>query len=207
MKKTLILLLLLLVSVGLIVGCAGKPAIGTQKVVDKSQSSRPKWITEIPKTKKKMMFFRGIKTRATNLDGGLTDARMHASRQVAEMIQTKANIDYENARLEYGIPRDDRDVGTVIRDGLIMLSDAMIQGVKEKELYYEKLEVVTAEGVTYFYNCFVLMTISEDDYRRIAAQVIDRQKAKARAMKNKKAEEFLDKMRARVMQTTFEDEE
>jgi hypothetical protein len=132
---------------------------------------------------------------------------MHAARQVAEMVETKANVDYENARLEYGIPMDDKDVGTVIRDGLIMLSEAMIQGVKEKEIYYEKVEEVVPEGVTYFYSCYILMTISEQDYRMIASQVIDRQKAKARAMKNKKAEEFLDKMKARVMQTRFEAEE
>ena len=206
MKKVLILLILFLVSVGLIVGCAGRPRIGTQKVVERS-GSRPDWITKIPKAKKGMMFFRGIKTRAPNLDGGLTDSRMHAARQVAEMVETKANVDYENARLEYGVPRDDKDIGTVIRDGLIMLSDAMIQGVKEKELYYEKVEEVVPEGVTYFYSCYILMTISEQDYRRIASQVIDRQKAKARAMKNKKAEEFLDKMRERVMQTRFEAEE
>ncbi|HEA47144.1 MAG TPA: hypothetical protein ENH97_01895 [bacterium] len=205
MKKVLILLILLLVSIGLIVGCAKRLPIGHQKVVETS-GSRPNWITVIPKAKKGMMFFRGIKTRAPNLDGGLTDSRMHAARQVAEMVETKANVDYENARLEYGIPMDDKDIGTVIRDGLIMLSDAMIQGVKEKELYYEKVEEVVPEGVTYFYNCYILMTISEQDYRRIASQVINRQKAKARAMKNKKAEEFLDKMRERVMQTRFEAE-
>lgn len=206
MKKVLILLILLLVSVGLIVGCARRPPIGTQKVVETS-GSRPEWITIIPQAKKEMMFFRGIKTRAPNLDGGLTDSRMHAARQVAEMVETKANVDYENARLEYGIPRDDKDIGTVIRDGLIMLSKAMIQGVKEKELFYEKVEEVVPEGVTNFYNCYVLVTISEQDYRMIASQVIDRQKAKAQAMKNKKAEEFLDKMKERVMQTEFEEEE
>ncbi len=206
MKKVLILLILLLVSIGLIVGCAKRLPIGHQKVVETS-GSQPDWITVIPKAKKGMMFFRGIKTRAPNLDGGLTDSRMHAARQVAEMVETKANVDYENARLEYGVPRDDKDIGTVIRDGLIMLSDAMIQGVKEKELFYEKVEEVVPEGVTYFYSCYILMTISEQDYRRIASQVIDRQKAKARAMKNKKAEEFLDKMRERVMQTRFEAEE
>ena len=206
MKKVLILLILLLVSVGLIVGCARRPPIGTQKVVETS-GSRPEWITVIPPAKKGMMFFRGIKTRAPNLDGGLTDSRMHAARQVAEMVETKANVDYENARLEYGIPRDDKDIGTVIRDGLIMLSKAMIQGVKEKELFYEKVEEVVPEGVTNFYNCYVLVTISEQDYRMIASQVIDRQKAKARAMKNEKAEEFLDKMKERVMQTRFEAEE
>jgi len=206
MKKTLILLILFLVSIGLIVGCGGRLPVGTQKVVETS-GSRPDWITVIPKAKKGMMFFRGIKTRAPNLDGGLTDSRMHAARQVAEMVETKANVDYENARVEYGIPMDDKDIGTVIRDGLIMLSEAMIQGVKEKEFYFEKVEEVVPEGVTYFYSCYVLMTISEQDYRMIASQVIDRQKAIARAKKNKKAEEFLDKMKERVMQTRFEAEE
>ena len=206
MKKALILLVLFLVSVGLVMGCAPRLPIGHHETVETS-GSKPDWITEIPKAKKGMMYFRGMRTGAPTLDGGLTDARMHASRQVAEMVETKANVDYQNARVEYGIPMDNKDIGTVIKDGLIMLSNAFVQGVKEKKFYYEKVEEVVPAGVTYFYNCYILMAISEQDYRIIASQVIDRQKAKARAMKNKKAEEFLDKMRERVMQTTFEAEE
>jgi hypothetical protein len=205
MKKTLVLLVLLLVSVSILVGCPQRAPIGRETRVETS-GSRADWITVIPKAAKGMMYFRGMKTRAVSLDGGLTDARMHAARQVAEMVETKANVDYENARVEYGIPQDDQDVGSVIRDGLIMLSEAMLQGVKEKELYYEKIEKIAPEGVTYFYNCYVLVTISEEDYRRIAFQVIDQQKAQARAMKNKKAEDFLDKMRDRVVETNFEAE-
>jgi len=83
MKKTLILLILFLVSIGLIVGCAKKQIIGRQTMVYKSGPT-PDWITVVPKTKKGMMFFRGMKTGAPRLEGGETDARAAASRKVAE---------------------------------------------------------------------------------------------------------------------------
>ncbi|MFQ6104628.1 MAG: hypothetical protein ACE5OP_10090 [Candidatus Glassbacteria bacterium] len=157
----------------------------------------------IPKTRDGVMYFRGLKTGAVSLEAALTDARMHATRQVAEMVQTKANVDYENARVEYGLARDDSDIGNVIRDGIIMLSDAVVQGIKEKESYWEKVQEVTHDGVRYFYNFYMLVSLSEEDYKRIALEVIERQKEEARARNNTKAEEFLDKFRQEIQERSL----
>jgi hypothetical protein len=123
------------------------------------------------------------------------------------MVKTEANVDYERARVEYGIPKDDKDVGSVVRDAFIALSDAIVQGVKEVKSCVERYEEVTHEGVRYFFNVYTLVSISEEDYKRIAERVFEKEKEKARAMKNKKAEEFLDKMRGEIQQRKMFQEE
>lgn len=183
----------------LMIGCGEKVPVGTQKVVE-SQGEKGDWIYKIPSNQKGMAYFRGVKTGAPTLEGGLNDARMHAAQQVAEMVKTEVNIDYERARVEYGIPRDDRDIGSVVRDAMIALSDAIVQGVKEVKSYWEKVMEKTPEGVRYFYNVYVLVSISEDDYKRIANQVLEKEIEKARAKNNKKAEEFLNNFRNEIMQ-------
>jgi len=193
--KRLSLLVLSCFVLGLFLGCAGpKVKVGNQKVIETS-GSKPDWLIKIPETKGGKAYFRGIKTNAPTLEGALTDARMSASRQVAEMSKTEANIDYENARVERGIAKDDRAIGSVIKDGIIMLSDALVQGLKESESYYEKVEETTQTGVIYFYNYQILTTITEEDYKRVANSVYEKQIAKAREENNKKAEDFLSSMK------------
>jgi len=184
---------------GLLFSCAPKKPIGTQTLISKKGDCGD-WIYNIPKTKDGIAYFRGAKTGAVSEEGGLNDARMHAAQQVAEMVKTEANVDYERARVEYGIPKDDKDIGSVVRDAFIALSDAIVQGIKEVKSCVEKYEEITHEGVRYFYNVYTLVSISEEDYKRIAARVFEKEMEKARAMKNRKAEEFLDKMREEVQQ-------
>ena len=192
---------------GLVFSCAAKKPIGTQTLIQKKGECGD-WIYSIPKTKDGIAYFRGAKTGAVSEEGGLNDARMHAAQQVAEMVKTEANVDYERARVEYGIPKDDKDIGSVVRDAFIALSDAIVQGVKEVKSCVEKYEEITHEGVRYFFNVYTLVSISEDDYKRIAARVFEKEMEKARAMKNEKAEKFLDKMREEVQQRRmFKEEE
>jgi hypothetical protein len=191
---------------GLMFSCAAKKPIGTQTLISKKGDCGD-WIYNIPKTKDGIAFFRGAKTGAVSEEGGLNDARMHAAQQVAEMVKTEANVDYERARVEYGIPKEDEDVGSVVRDAFIALSDAIVQGVKEVKSCVERYEEVTHEGVRYFFNVYTLVSISEEDYKRIAARVLEKEKEKARERNNKKAEEFLDKMRGEIQQRKMFQEE
>ena len=189
-----------------LVGCASVPKrqIGEEWLIE-SSGNKSGWITKIPETKGGVIYFRGIKTHAPTLDGGLTDARQHAARQVAEMVENQVNVDYERARVEYGIPRDDEEIGSVTRDLTIALSDAVTQGVKEKESYWERWSEQLATGIGYFFNVYTLVTLTEEDYKRIANQVFEEKIEKARAENNKKAEEALDKFRKEVMQRRFEE--
>jgi len=205
--KTFRLFILLFIAIISLPMCAGnKRVVGSQVLIEKS-GDKPDWITEIPENKKGMMYFRGIKTNAATLDGGINDARQHAYQQISEFINTEVNVDYERARVEYGIPKDDKDIGSVVRDTLISLSREVVKGAREKQTYYEKYEETTPSGVRVFYNVYTLVQLSEEDLKRSAEQVIEREKEKAREMKNKKAEEFLDKMRKEIMERDYAPEE
>lgn len=206
MKKNLTLLILLLALICFMIGCAPKPFVGIQKIIE-TPSSRPDWITKVPKTKKGIMYFCGIKTHASNLGDGLADARMHAERQVVEIVKEKANVIYKNICLEYGISQDDKDVDTVIQDGLALLASAAVQGLRGKEIYYEKIQEITADRITYFYNCYVLASISEEVYCTLANQIFKQQKIQAQTTENEKVERFIDAVRESiVLGTQFKQE-
>lgn len=203
----LIKLLIVIMSVLILPVCAGtKKVVGSQTLIEKS-GDKPDWLTEIPENKKGMMYFRGLKTNAATLDGGINDARQHAFQQIAEFINTEVNVDYERARVEYGIPRDDKDIGSVVRDTVISLAREVVKGAREKQSYWERYEEVTPTGVRTFYNVYMLVQLSEEDLKRTAERVIEREKEKAREMKNKKAEEFLDKFRNEIMERDYAPEE
>ncbi|HEY4715726.1 MAG TPA: hypothetical protein VII00_01320 [bacterium] len=205
MKK--IILLFLVFFSGIILSfCAHNKPVGSQTILEKS-GSRPSWITEIPESKKGIMFFRGLKTNAATLDGGINDARHHALQQIAEMVSTEVNVDYERARVEYGIPKDDKDIGSVVRDAVIALSQQVVKGAREKESYYEKIEEITAGGVHVFFNVYMLVHLSEEDLKRTANEVIEKEKGKARDKKNKKAEDFLENMRKDIIERDYAPEE
>lgn len=184
-----------------ILACAGcgttGSVLGSQQVIERS-GDMPDWATAIPDDDADM-YFRGLRSGAVRLDDGLTDARMHAARQVAESILTDANIDYRRARIENGrVASIPGDVPALVKDGLIMLADAVQQGVRERESYWEKLEEVTHNGLAYKYNVFTLVRISKEDYRATAGRILGQQIEKARASHDAEAEKYLKEMWRRI---------
>ena len=182
----------------IVAGCGPSSAVlGSQTVIERS-GGMPDWATEIPDDDDHM-YFRGMRSGAVRLDDGLTDARMHAARQVAESILTDANIDYRRARIENGrVASLPGDVPALVKDGLIMLADAIQQGVREKESYWEKFEEVTHNGLAYKHNVFTLVRISKEDYRSTAGRILGQQIEKARAAHDAEAEQYLKEMWRRI---------
>ncbi|HEY4715725.1 MAG TPA: hypothetical protein VII00_01315 [bacterium] len=179
-------------------GCAAtKKAIGEREVIDKS-GDRPDWYTKIPKLKDGKLFFRGSRTRALAYEDGLTDARMDAMRQVGEKIQTIVHTSYEKARVEYGIPQDDKDAGRDLEDGIIAQAKAAVTGVQEEDAFWEKYKEIGGSGISYFYDVAVLMSLTQQDFERSLANTLSGALEKKREAKNKKAEEVLNRMRQDV---------
>jgi hypothetical protein len=198
MRKILVLVTVALL--GFMLSCSSNKPVGSETVVEENPSSKPDWVTQIPESEDGLHFFRGFKTNSLSLEDGLTDARQHAIGQVISMISADGMEDYNKARVEMGIPESREDVGTVIKDGLRILSRNVARGVKEIESYYEKVERVTHTGVRYFYNVYILVKYPEEEYRRALAETLNEQKKAARAQSNKAAEEFIDQMNQRFFQ-------
>jgi hypothetical protein len=116
---------------------------------------------------------------------------------VIEMIEQKGRADYSSVRVERGIPETDEDIGSVIEDGLKILAENVVRGVKEQESYFEKVEVFTGTGLQYYYNIFSLVSIPETEYQVAMQRSIDAMKVQARRENNARAERFLDEMNRR----------
>lgn len=184
--------------------CASAPKVaGEREIIDRS-GDRPDWYTKIPKSKDGRIYFRGVRTRALTYEDGLTDARMDAMRQVGEKIQTIVHTSYEKARVEYGIPQDDKDAGRDLEDGLIAQAKAAVTGVQEEDAYWEKYKELTGGGVSYFYDVAVLMSLSKEDFERSLANTLSGALEKKREAKNKKAEKLLERMRQDISGTIEE---
>jgi len=191
----------------IVVSCAGakvKKEIGEREIVERSDDKKPEWVLKkVPKPKEGKIFFRGSRTRAVAYEDGITDARMDAIKGISQLAQTEMFATYERARKELGIPEDDKDVGRVINDGMIAFSETIVKGVVEEEIYWEKYKEYEAGKVGYFYDVYMLVSISERDFRATAESIIEKQLKKAREEKNKKAEDFLNQMREEIRQKRF----
>jgi len=204
-----ILLVCCSISIILLFACAG-PQVkseGEREVVERSDDAKPKWVTKkVPKPEAGKIFFRGARTRSTTYEDGMTDARMDAIKGIAQMAQTELYSDYEKARAEFGAPKDDKDIGTVIKEGINAFSETVVNGVIEEDTYYEKYKEYASGKVSYFYDVYLLVSISDKAFKDAANSILEKQKEKARAEKNTKAEDFLDKMRDRIEKKRFSTE-
>lgn len=190
-------LLALAGAVVLVAACSATRLPGSEKIVETSGGDRPDWVVEVPEDADGLMFFRGFKTKAVTLEGGMTDARENATRQVIEMIEQRGRADYSNVRVERGIPETDADIGSIIEDGLKILADNVIRGVKEREVFFEKVEVFTGSELKYYYNVYSLVALPESEYQIAMRRSIDAMKARAREANNARAEAFLDELNRR----------
>ena len=184
----------ILVTVGFIACSGTRPPVGSTRLVEQVPDEKPKWTWKIPEDKDGMLFFRGFKTRASSLDNGLTDARQNAVQQIVEMVQSKGKVVYAKTRVESGIPEDDRDFGSFIKDGFTLLADNIARGVKESESYYERMEETLKEGVSYHYNYWILVRYPEEEAEGAMRQAAQEQLEKARSKQDSKAEEWAEKL-------------
>jgi hypothetical protein len=192
-------LLLMAVSITLS-SCAG-PALqpGETRMVEQVPDSRPEWISKIPESRDGNMFFRGFRTRASSLDNGNTDARQNAIQQVVEMIGAMGLVDYTKARVEAGIPEDDKDFSNYIEDGFKLVARNIAKGMKEVESYHERVMEGNYDGsVKYYYNYYILISYPEAELKRSVMQAFKEQEQEARRERDKKAEDFAKRLREQL---------
>lgn len=174
-------------------GCAGpgKPPIiiGQERIVERSREFRPEWIfTPISIQESVLSFSGGVEGRA-DFSLALRYAKAEAVKHITEVLQGKVQKEFSDAASGLSISKD--ELGEVSTDTLGMIMDNLIiPGLKPKEIYYEKVERTTAEGVDYFYNCYTLIEISERDYIQARNSALSSIKDRAKAENNKKVEEI-----------------
>ena len=174
-------------------GCAGprKPPIiiGQERIVEKSSEWKPDWMFTPISIEEGLFSFSGGVTGRADFSLALRHAKAEAVKNITEGMQTTVQREFSDAIRELSI--GDAELGELLTDTLGMIMDNLnIHGLQPKEIYYEKVERTTAEGIDYFYNCYNLFEISEEEYTQARNAALRSLNDKAKAENNKKLEEI-----------------
>jgi hypothetical protein len=197
MRRSVIILVIVGIAVSFMACGSKPPEMGEQFIVERVPEDAPRWRTRPPVERDGKQFFVGVKTHASSLEAGNTDARQNAIQKVVEYIGGTGMVDYTKARVEAGLT-DEGDAGNYVEDGYRFLAESIAQGVREDETYYERVKEWNLDGWHYFYNYYVLISIPEDALQRSALAAFQAQADEARERNDAKAEAFAERLRSQL---------
>eukprot|EP01047_Picozoa_sp_COSAG01_P016064 COSAG01_NODE_814_length_13398_cov_4.254230_7_plen_208_part_00 len=182
-----LILLSAVVSILLMSGCgkkdapvSAKPMIGQEKTVSQSQPNTPSWIVRRPEADDKNLYFVGDDT-AKNISG-VRDAYQVALSKISFYINAKVDAGYK--RIESNL---DNDTANTLKQEMIQnVAQSSIQGAKEKEIYWEKVEKVTATGLSYYYQVYSLVAVPKTVIQDSAKATLLAQQEKHKAESDQK---------------------
>jgi len=183
-------------------GCAGPgklPVVGQERIVERSLEERPDWIYTPISIQENVFSFSGGVTERADFSLALRQARAEVIKNITQGMQKAVQREFSDALRELSI--SDAELNEFLTDTLGMIMDIyQMHGIKPKEIYYEKVERPTAEGVEYFYNCYNLIEISEREYAEWRNAALISMRDKARAENNKKIEEIATELLKKLSQ-------
>ena len=178
-------------------GCAGprKPPVivREERIVERSREFRPDWIlTPISIQEGLLSFSGGVEGRA-DFSLALRQARGEVIKNIITGIKSKVQREFSDAARELGI--SDEELSELLTETVGKMMDIyQMHGVKPKETYYEKVERPTDEGVEYFYNCYQLVELTEEEYIEWRDGALKSIKDRAKAENDKKLEDMTTKI-------------
>ena len=184
-------------------GCAGprKPPIiiREERIVERSREFRPEWIyTPISIQEGLLSFSGGVEGRA-DFSLALRQARGEVVKNIIEGIKRTVQREFSDAARELGI--SDAELSELLTETVGKMMDIyQMHGIKPKETYYEKVERPTAEGAEYFYNCYQLVELSEEEYIEWRDGALKSIRDGAKAENNKKLEDITTQLLKKLSQ-------
>jgi hypothetical protein len=190
-------LILSILSILLLFGCAGPSIKGKQMIVERSHKVTPNWINQPFFEKNDMLYFSGGVKGVVDYALGLREAKAEAIKNLVESVKTKART--QLTEMTRGSNMNEADLGKFIEDGVALTSTNLeISGIMPKEQYFEKIEESTEEGVKYLYNCYVLLELSVKDYKQARKRAIEglleQAKKENNALAEQEAKKLLEKL-------------
>ncbi len=190
--KKLLVAVIALYSILYLTSCSSSKELGKEVVV-KQSGDTPGWTMKPTSEDENNIFVTGELTKAKDRSFGMNQAYADGVRKLMNTMQN--DVKTQSSLALRGNNIDENDVGRFSEFAVGWISDTYkIAGVKNPESYWEKIEVKTANGVKYFYNCYSLLQISKKDYNKALAGAYDNMEKKARAENNKKAEQTATKL-------------
>jgi len=183
-------------------GCATPrklPVIGAERIVERSLPARPDWISIPLSIEEPILYFSGGTTGQAEFSLALRQAKAEAVKNITQGMKMKLGSEFSEALSELGW--GDAASSEFLTDSLeLVIENLDIHNLKPKEIYYEKIEKTTREGFDYFYNCYNLFEISEQDYVQARNAALNRIKEKAKGENKEKVEEIATKLLKRFSQ-------
>lgn len=150
----------------MIIACATPSAY--RKMIKASAPSPPKWVLVPPPPDNKYHYFVGMATKAPNLPRAREIALNNATAEVIKFLGTKIAYEYERERMELG-----DEITQSIRSNLRAAAEGKVEGIIQKDAYYEVWEERTPEGkIQTYYNFYVLIAYSN--------KILEKEKEKIR---------------------------
>jgi hypothetical protein len=193
MKRLNLILVALMLS-----GCAAKQQeIFKEEVIETSKgSSKPEWVFKTFKNAKDGYEFSGGVTDVADYGLGISEARAEAIKNGVISVQIKVGTEF--TKFAEGSNMAPDVIGKWVSDGIAFLSDSLyVSGIKQKEIYYEKVKYNTEYKP--HYNIWALCSISSADYLKAKIDAVQNLVNKYQQEKNeeakRKAEELLDRLK------------
>ena len=192
MKKNIVVTaflgLIALVGLSLVSSCQEELQLGQERVVESSQKHAPKWTKNPPEKTRKAYYFVG-----EDISSNKTDryAYQVALSKAGSFVSTQATSIYK--RSEESLNAYDANV---LREEYIKnMSNSAIKGAHIEEIYWEKVEKLTENGLQYTYHMSVLISVSVDSIKASQTETLQMQIDAAQKEKKKKKAQLLDSIR------------
>ncbi|MBF0107027.1 MAG: hypothetical protein HQM16_17090, partial [Deltaproteobacteria bacterium] len=142
---------------------------GKEKVVFKS-GPRPKWAFDQPMFFKKGFYYAsGMFTDAPNLGKGLEIATKLAEAKLIESISMELESNFKY--MSTGIAVDDSELKSIVKTATGII---VVKGMAHNKYYYEKKSAPSVLGVNYSYDCFALVELALDNYKKAVVEGVNR---------------------------------
>jgi len=173
-------------------GCSGSSEIGSEKTIDKS-GSQPEWLLKPTIEEDDFILVTGEITQAKDRSFGMNQAYADGLRKLMNMMQNKVKT--QSSLAMSGNNMNESDIGKYSEFAVGWVSDTKnISGIKNPDSYWEKIEKKTAEGVSYYYNCYSQLRVTRVDYNKALEGAYNEMKKKAMEENNAKAEDTAKKL-------------
>ncbi len=158
-------------------GSKGPKPTGEEKVVETSRPDKAEWMGK-PTCPEGRVCAQGSRTHSKKLEHGKTDAHHAALKQFANDLQTKVKSLYEAGRQEDG--GDSGVLTEAYKELYAAASKLNISNVKLEDFWWRKLKVLEGDQeYHYYYDYFILVSISEASWKKQVQALIDAAKKKA----------------------------
>lgn len=218
LKSILVHSLVLIVLMGLFASCSSTPksvkaarnavreAYELQKpIVFKSSKNdnRPEWTKKSSFEKEGNIYFSGGFLNGSDYPVSVRCANAEGMKLVAQSISQFIRTEF--SEFAQGPNTGADGVERYVEDGIATLVENLhLQGVRQKEIYYE--EVFSAQVMQPTYNVFVMLEITKADYLKAKADVLlklrDRFSKSRESEAKKKAERLLEDLKKEIGNAT-----